>query len=457
MKPRAFRSRRVITPEGIRPAAILVDGETIQAVVAPEEIPAAAATSDFGDLAVLPGLVDSHVHVNEPGRSDWEGFETATRAAAAGGCTLLVDMPLNCLPPTTTAAALEEKRACARNKCLVDWALWGGVESGNQRHIEDLARAGVRGFKCFLVPPGIDGLTMVSEPELRAALPQVAKTGLPLLVHAELPGPIESASRALAGADWRKFDTYLQSRPDQAELAAIELLLSLCREFRFPLHIVHLATGKAVGMLREAKAAGLPVSVETCPHYLCFSAEEISDGATWLKCAPPIRSRRNRDQLWEALREGVIDLVVTDHSPCPPDMKRPSEGDFRAAWGGIPGLSLALAVMWTESRARGCSLSDLARWMSERPALLAGFGGRKGKIAPGYDADFVVFDPEAERVVTEGLLHHRHRFSPYLGRSLKGVVRETYLRGERIFAGGAFQGAPGGRELRADRRRPSCR
>jgi allantoinase len=447
MKLRAFRSRRVVTPEGTRPAALLVDGETIGAVLAPEAIPAGATTRDFGDLAILPGLVDSHVHINEPGRSDWEGFETATRAAAAGGFTLLVDMPLNCLPPTTTVAALEVKRACARNKCLVDWALWGGVESGNQEHIGDLAKAGVRGFKCFLVHPGIDGLTMVSEPELRAALPHVAKTGLPLLVHAELPGPIEAASRALEGADWRKYDTYLRSRPDEAELAAIELLLALCREFHFPLHIVHLATGNAVGTLREAKAAGLPISVETCPHYLYFSAEEIADGATSLKCAPPIRGTRNRNRLWEALREGVIDLVVTDHSPCPAEMKRLGEGDFRAAWGGIPGLSLALPVLWTESKARGCSLPDLARWMSERPAALAGFAGRKGRIAPGYDADFVVFDPDAERVVTQDLLYYRHRLSPYLGRPLKGVVSETYLRGQRIFAGGEFQGAPGGREL----------
>src|SRR5215467_5166896 len=323
----AFCAKEIVTPEGIRSGALLVEGETIRAVVRGDEIPADASVFDLAEAAILPGLVDSHVHINEPGRTEWEGFATGTRAAAAGGYTVIADMPLNCLPPTTTVEALEAKRACARKSSLVDWVLWGGVVADNQQHIEALAAASVPGFKCFLINPGIGGFTMVSEAELRRALPHVAVTGLPLLVHAELPGPIEAATAPLRAADWRQYQTYLRSRPEEAELAAINLLLDLCREFRFRLHIVHLATGKARERLRQAVAEGLPVTVETCPHYLSFSAEEIADGATLFKCAPPIRNAANREALWQALGDGVITLVVTDHSPCPPELKRLQEGN----------------------------------------------------------------------------------------------------------------------------------
>jgi allantoinase len=448
MSLRAFRSRRVVTPEGVKPAAILVEGEKIRNVVSDDEIPVDTPVKDLGELAILPGLVDSHVHVNEPGRTEWEGFFTATRAAAAGGYTLIVDMPLNSLPATTTVAALEKKRECARAASRVDWALWGGVESDNQAHIEDLAKAGVPGFKAFLIDPGIDGFTMVTEEKLRAALPHVAKSRLPLLVHAELGGPMDAAARELRNADWRKFETYLRSRPDEGEIAAIRLMLKLCREFEFRLHIVHLATSKAIDLLRAAKAEGLPVTIETCPHYLFFAAEEIPDGATLHKCAPPLRKRQNRETLWEALREGVIDFVVTDHSPCPPEMKKLAEGDFRAAWGGIASLSAALSVMWTETSKRGFGLTDIARWMAAGPAKLAGFAEQKGKIAVGLDADFVVFDPEAEFILSEKHLHYRHKVSPYLGRRWKGIVRETYVRGQCVFANGEFPGEPRGREYR---------
>ncbi len=443
-----FRSKRVVTPEGVRPATILVENGTIRDVIAHGEISANVPVKDFGKLAILPGLVDSHVHVNEPGRTEWEGFFTVTRAAAAGGYTLIVDMPLNCLPATTTVAALEKKRECARTSSRVDWALWGGVESNNQEHIEDLANAGVPGFKCFLIHPGIDGFTMVTEEQLRAALPHVAKTGLPLLVHAELSGPIDAALRGLADADWRRYETYLRSRPDEAELEAIQLLLALCREFRFRLHIVHLATSKAIAMLRVAKAEGLPVTVETCPHYLSIAAEEIPDGATLHKCAPPVRTRENREKLWDALREGMIDFVVTDHSPCPPEVKNLKEGNFRTAWGGIASLSVALPVMWTEASKRGFDLMDIARWMAERPANLAGFGARKGKIVAGMDADFVAFGPETEFGLSEERLYYRHKVSPYLGKRLKGVVRETYVRGNCVFADGEFPGEPSSKEYR---------
>jgi allantoinase len=448
MSLHAFLSHRVVTPEGVRHAAILVDGERIRGVVPADQVPHGIATRDFGSLVILPGLVDSHVHMNEPGRTEWEGFETATRAAAAGGYTLLVDMPLNCLPATATVEALEEKRKAVRDRCWVDWLAWGGVVSDNQSHIEELADAGVAGFKCFLIHPGIDGFTMVTEQELRAALPHVVRTGLPLLAHAELAGPIDAISAQLCGSDWTKYQTYLKSRPDEAELAAIELLLSLCREYRFRLHIVHLSSAKALPMLGTARAEGLPVSVETCPHFLHLTAETIADGATLFKCAPPIRGAENREKLWQALREGAINLVASDHSPCPPDMKRLEEGNFRTAWGGIAGLSLALPIMYTEACARGFGLTEIARWMAEAPAQLAGCHPRKGRIGPGYDADLVIFDPHAEFVATADDLHYRHRVSPYLGEKLKGRVKETYLRGAPVYSDGQLTGKPRGKECR---------
>jgi allantoinase len=443
----AYLSRRIVTPEGIRTGAILVEGEQIKAVVAPGDVPADAIAEDFSDAALLPGLVDSHVHVNEPGRTRWGGFHTVTRAAAAGGYTMLVDMPLNCIPATTDVDALEAKRHAALGKCYVDWGAWGGIVPGNQNELEALAQAGVLGFKCFLVHPGIDEFSMVTERDLRVALPHVARSGLPLLVHAEVPGPIADATENLQHASWRSYATYLQSRPDQAELQAVELMLRLCREFRFRLHTVHLATAEAIDMLRAARADGLPVTVETCPHYLHLEAEKIADGATQAKCAPPIRDHENREQLWQALRERLIDMVVSDHSPCPPEMKNLHEGDFRTAWGGIASLSIALPLMWTEARHRGFSLSDLVRWMAEKPAELAGCAGQKGKLAPGYDADFVVFGPDAEFTVTEACLHQGQAVSPYLGEKLRGVVKRTHLRGRLVFDQGQFPAEPVGREF----------
>jgi allantoinase len=443
----AFLSKRIVTPQGTRPGALLVEGERIRAICSPSDIPADAVTRDCGNDALLPGLVDTHVHINQPGRTEWEGFRTATRAAAAGGYTTLIDMPLNCLPETTTVAALEQKRSAARGECFVDWAPWGGAVADNQQHILPLARAGVLGFKCFLIYPGCDGFTMINQQQLEAALPFIAESGLPLLVHAELAGPIDAATDELRDADWRSYATYLASRPDQAELEAIRLMIRLCRQYRFRLHIVHLSTSLALEELRAARAEGLQITVETCPHYLHFAAEEITDGATLLKCAPPIRSRENRQQLWQGLREGIIDMVVSDHSPCPPAMKREDTGRFDLAWGGIASVSLAASIIHTECFHRGFTLDEIVRWMSSAPAALAGISHRAGALEAGRDANFVVFDTNAEFTVTADRLHYRHAISPYLNETLRGVAKATYLRGEAVYREGSFAPKPSGREV----------
>ena len=445
----ALRSRRVVTPQGELNAAVLIDGERIVAVLPPAQLDPDIPVEDLGTLALLPGLIDAHTHINEPGRTEWEGFATATRAAAAGGFTTLIDMPLNCLPETTTVSALELKRAAASTggpggtpQCLVDYALWGGCVDGNQQHLEPLARAGVPGFKSFLIYPGCDGFTAIDRANLERALPHIARTGLPLLVHAELDPSINAAVAQLnaSGADWRRYDTYLASRPDQAELEAIAMLIELVRQYRFRLHVVHLSTAQALPMLAAARREGLPISVETCPHFLHCCAEEIPDGATLFKSAPAIRSRANREQLWQALKDGLIDLIATDHSPCPPELKRlaanhPGEeaGRFDQAWGGITSLSTAISVLWTQAHTRGCTLTQLAQWTSTAPARLTGLSERMGSIEAGKHANLVAFDPDAHITVAPELLHYRHTISPYMGERLLGVVRKTWLRGEPVF------------------------
>ncbi len=443
----AFISQQIVTPDAIRPGAVLVDDGKITGVCNESEIPPNYRRIRC-DGALLPGLVDSHIHINEPGRTEWEGFTTATRAAAAGGYTTLVDMPLNCLPATTTVAALEAKRIAARGQCLVDWAAWGGVSGRNSDDIEPLAHAGVRGFKCFLAEPGIDGFCRVDEAELRAAAPHLARTGLPLLVHAELP---EFLAPADPTADPRRYDTWLRSRPDQAEVEAIRLMIRLCREYGFRLHIVHLATAQALPDIRQAKDEGLPLTVEICPHYLHFAAEDIPDGSTLHKCAPPIRSAANREQLWQAIKEGAIDLIATDHSPCPPEMKHLDTGNFLTAWGGIASVSVALPVVWTGLRTRGFNLLDAARLLSQKPAQIAGLAAHKGAIAPGYDADFVVFAPNRQQTITASQLHTRHAVSPYVGETLFGTVTATYLRGEPVFEGSQFANRFRGCEISSHR------
>jgi allantoinase len=448
----ALRSTRVLTPEGLRPATLIVDGEKIAAIQEWSGI-SAAGLRDFGDLLILPGLVDTHVHINEPGRTEWEGFETATRAAAAGGVTTLVDMPLNCIPETVNVEALDAKRASAMGKAHVDWAAWGGVVKGNASSLPALIEAGVPGFKAFMIHSGVEGFAWVNECDLRMAMEKLQRIGRPLLVHAEVSGPIETATSLLncEQADWKKYSTYLASRPDQAEVEAIQLLVRLAEEFETPIHVVHLSSAKALAILSEAKGRGVPITLETCVHYLWFCAEEIADGATAFKCAPPIRDAANREHLWAALEDGLIDFVATDHSPCPPDMKRREEGRWDLAWGGIASLGLALPVLWTALRKRGYSEREAAhrigKWMAAGPAHLAGFVRRKGELSPGADADITLFDPAPAWTVAVEDLHFRYKLSPYLGAELRGRVQETWLRGERIFCSGLIDNEPRGREL----------
>jgi allantoinase len=440
----------VALPDRIAPASIHIEGEHIAAVAAFGDVPPGASVVDAGDHVVMPGLVDTHVHLNEPGRTEWEGFETGTRAAAAGGVTTIVEMPLNSIPATTTVRALAAKREAASGRCAVDVGFWGGLVPGNEADLEPLWSEGVFGFKAFLVPSGVPEFGHVGRGELERAMPILARAGAPLLAHAEVPGPIDRAISALpaAGApEWRAYSTYLASRPDAAERDAIALLLQLARAHGTRVHIVHLSSAEAVAMLRRARTGGVQVTVETCPHYLCFDAEQIPDGATAYKCAPPIRSRTNRERLWQALDEGVIDLVVTDHSPSPPAMKQIESGDVLRAWGGIASLQLGLAAVWTAARERGIAPDAVARWMCRAPARLAGLE-RKSAIEAGRDADLVIWDPDAEFEVVPAALYHRHPITPYAGRRLRGAVIETWLRGARVYTrAGGIAGPPRGRLL----------
>ena len=435
-----YFSARVVRPEGIGPATVLLDGERIAEVVpGPKALPGAF---DFGNSVIGPGLVDCHVHVNEPGRTEWEGFETATRAAAAGGVTSLVDMPLNSLPVTTTGAALAAKLTASKDKCYVDVGFWGGVVPGNANALRDLAAGGVLGCKAFLVHSGIDEFPNTTEADLREAMPVLRAAGLPLLAHAELDLGAE-----IATSDRRSYRRYLESRPKIWEDQAISLLVKLCRETLCPVHIVHLSSAASVPILRAAKAEGLPITVETCPHYLCLEAESIPDGATLYKCAPPIREHENREGLWRALLDGVIDFVITDHSPCTPALKLAERGDFEDAWGGIASLQLGLPAVWTEARRRGADLNALFRWMSASPAKFAGLSAQKGRIAAGYDADLLVWDPDAPFTVEAERLFFRHKVSPYLGAQLEGLVQHTVLRGKCVYDGKQHPEGPVGRHL----------
>jgi len=443
-RPRfAVASSRVVTPEGVRAAALVIAGERIEAVVAREDVPVDVPVEDLSDLVISPGIVDSHVHINEPGRTDWEGFETATHAAAAGGVTTLVDMPLNSSPVTTNIAALEEKRAAARGKCWVDVGFYGGLVPGNVANIEPLIDAGVCGVKAFMCDSGLADFPASGEKELRAALPILARRGVPLLVHAELVG--DSAS-----TDIHNYHDWLEARPDGFERNAVTLLRQLCKEFLAPIHVVHLASGPLTSHFFWAKQDGLPLTVETCPHYLHFYAERLEGADPRFKCAPPIRRKDDRDRLWEALIAGVIDTIGSDHSPCPPDMKHIATGDWQAAWGGISSLQLTLPIVWRGLRTHIVTFSRLAEWLSANPARLVGLATRKGLIAPGFDADVCVWDPNEEWTVRGEDLHHRHKLTPYEGERLRGRVKRTYVRGQLAYDDGKFPAGPIGELLKRE-------
>lgn len=434
-----IRSGRIVTDEGVVPGEVHIRDGTIEHVVT--DRPATGngtpgtALLDVGELVVMAGLVDTHVHVNEPGRTDWEGFETAGLAAAAGGVTTIVVMPLNCTPAATSVGALVGEVEAAREKCRVDYGLWGGVVPGNTGEIGPMWEAGALGFKAFMVESGVEDFGGVSVAALEKAADVLSRLGAPLLVHAEDPGVITRAAgtSGLAGQP-RSYRRYLASRPPEAEQEAVAALMRNIAPRGVHVHVVHVADGTGVPrMIREAQSRGLNVTAETCPHYLAFCAEEIDDGATGFKCAPPIRDRESREALWGLLRDGPLSMVVSDHSPCPPGMKSLEDGDFAKAWGGISSLQLGLAATWTGACRRGFGLADIARWMCENPARLAGLAGRKGRIAPGCDADLVIFEPETEWTVRGAELYHRHKATPYDGRTLRGVVNRTILRGRIIY------------------------
>lgn len=442
--PLAVRGQRIVLPDGERPAMLHIDAGRIVAIAPYDAVPAGVALIEAGSLVVSPGLVDSHVHINEPGRAEWEGFDTATLAAAAGGITTLVDMPLNSVPATTSVDGLEAKRAAAKGRCHVDVAFWGGIVPGSEASIAPLIAAGVRGFKCFLTPSGVEEFGNVSEADLRRALPLLAAADpeRPLLVHAEDPAALAPHTGSV-----RSYAAYLATRPAAAEVSAIELMAKLSAEYAVPTHIVHVSSAAGIAAVRAAALAGTRITCETCPHYLTFTARDIPDGATAFKCAPPIRTEADRQALWRALETGACAMVVTDHSPSPPAMKCLDRGDYVAAWGGIASLQLSLSLVWTGARGRGFTPTELAGWMSAAPARLAGLTGRKGAIAVGCDADLVLWDPEATFTVDGAQLRHRHAVTPYEGQRLRGAVVATYLRGEPVWREGVVAGAPAGRLL----------
>ncbi|MFF4535508.1 allantoinase AllB [Streptomyces aureus] len=432
-----LRSTRVITPEGTRAASVAVAAGRITAVLPYDaEVPSGARCEDFGDDVLLPGLVDTHVHVNDPGRTEWEGFWTATRAAAAGGITTLIDMPLNSLPPTTTVAGLRTKQDVARSKAHVDVGFWGGALPGNVGDLRPLYDAGVFGFKAFLSPSGVEEFPELDQEQLARSLGEIAGFGGLLIVHAEDPGHLAAAPQK----GGRKYADFLASRPRDAEDSAVGSLVALAGRLDARVHVLHLSSSDALPLIAKAKADGVRLTVETCPHYLTLTAEEVPDGASEFKCCPPIREAANQDLLWRALADGTIDCVVTDHSPSTADLKT---DDFATAWGGISGLQLSLSAVWTEARRRGHGLEDVVRWMSSRTAGLVGLGDRKGAVTAGHDADFAVFAPDETFTVDPAALQHRNRVTAYAGRTLSGVVKSTWLRGERVFADGEFTGPQG--------------
>ncbi|MDQ1104905.1 allantoinase AllB [Nocardioides zeae] len=427
MRIDAVRGRQVLVGDGFRPATVVVrDGRVAEVADLDHEV--AGVVVEAPDAAyVVPGVVDTHVHVNEPGRTEWEGFTSATRAAALGGVTTLVDMPLNAIPPTTTVEHLRLKQAAARGQLMVDVGFWGGAVPGNVADLAPLWDAGVLGFKCFLSPSGVDEFPPLDAAGFRAALREVARFDGLMIVHAEDPAVLAAAPQEPGGS----YRDFVRSRPHEAETAAIRQVLDGARETGARVHVLHLSSAHAVEMIADARAEGLRVTVETCPHYLVFAAEDIPHAAPQFKCCPPIRDAGNRDELWTALQAGIIDCVVSDHSPATAEEKGRGDGDLQQAWGGIAGLQVGFAAMATEARRRGIPLETVVRWMARNTADLVGFT-RKGRIAVGADADLAIYDPSVALRIDATELAHRNPISAYDGLRLDGAVTHTVVRGDLV-------------------------
>jgi len=441
----AIRSNRILTPDGFRDGILLIGSGRILDIIDDEIKNFGFPVDDAKDWVVMPGLIDSHVHINEPGRTNWEGFETATRAAAAGGITTLIEMPLNANPVTTSVDAFQEKIVAAEGKLYVNCGFWGGFIPESYQQLEELLKCGVFGIKVFLVHSGIDEFPNVSAEDLIKVMPVIARYQLPLLVHAEID--IKEAEGRWLAENPHSYAAYLKSRPKSREDMAIALMIDLCDQFGGPVHIVHLSAASSLPQLKAARAKGLPVTVETCPHFLVLNAEEIPDSAPVFKCAPPIRERENNLQLWDGLREGVIDFIVTDHSPATPDMKQLEQGNYLSAWGGIASLQFSLPLMWTAAAQKGFNLETVLHWMSTRVAEFIGLDHKKGKIEPGYDADLVIWDPDESFTVKPESIYFRHKITPYIGHQLRGVVKKTFVGGNKVYDQGDFISLPTGQLL----------
>ncbi|MBA3482248.1 MAG: allantoinase AllB [Pirellulales bacterium] len=439
----ALASSRIVTPEGVRGGAVVIADGKVEAVVSHDEVPTGVPVEDLGGLVISPGLVDSHVHINEPGRTEWEGFGTATRAAAAGGITTLVDMPLNSTPVTTTVAALDAKRQAAAGKCWVDVGFHGGLVPGNLADIEPLIDAGVCGIKAFLCDSGLPEFPASGESELRAALPVLAQRDVPLLVHAEIVSPLKNPPPQI-----NKYVDWLRTRPNKFERHAVMLVWRLAAQFQAHVHVVHLASAFLTAFFSKAREDGTRLTVETCPHYLHFCAEQLVSADPRFKCAPPIRQDSYRERLWEGLVSGVIDTIGSDHSPCPPEMKCLDANDWQRAWGGISSLQLTLPIVWRGACSRMVPLAKLSEWLSSNPARLVGLDDRKGRLAAGFDADLCVWDPSEEWTVRGEELQHRHKVTAYEGERLLGRVKRTYVRGLLVYDDGEFPAGPIGHLLK---------
>ncbi|KAB8075392.1 hypothetical protein BDV29DRAFT_108761 [Aspergillus leporis] len=483
-------SSRAVISGRLTSATIVVSRNTgkitavFDSVIPASDFPEGTPYTDYSPHVLLPGLVDAHVHLNEPGRTEWEGFYTGTQAAAFGGVTTVIDMPLNAVPPTTTVAGFKEKLDAAQGKCWVDVGFYGGIIPGNAGELKALVDQGVRGFKGFLIDSGVDEFPAVSSEDIRKVLAELADEPTTIMFHAEMVPPItasEADQPQTPEGPLEAYSTFLASRPSSYETCAVEEILSLAHLApKLPLHIVHLSAMEVIPLLRKARAEGIPITAETCFHYLSLAAEDIRDGDTRHKCCPPIRSQRNQDALWAELErhveDGVIQTVVSDHSPCTPDLKllpshvpghctskgdatsEKNNGSFMSAWGGISSVGMGLPILWTElSRRKGLTsapedtntkraLQDIVRLCCANTAKQVGLERQKGDLVPGFDADICVFDDSAEWVVEPSTMLFRNKCSPYQGRTMRGMVRETWLRGQKIFSrnGGFSSKTPSG-------------